>query len=528
MPGDVMQAGKAGRKCKKTDDQHHAPQATGVWLTPRPPDTGKKSRSHSQKCPPGECPGVPQPPRHLPRFNAAKLNNRFRESLYIGVRSPYALVNRYMEHKKSRQYRWDRMTAKECNDRLVQHLGISVNGDALGYEQLFDPKHGSRLFARSMKQTLQQIQQGIPPGDCTHGVQTGAAYPIKACTNAKQWIEPDTKLPWIYNKDAVADPNPSFDAPRQGTADDCWFIAALSSIAFVFPDMLKSTNRTGIFILDPASRLTGQDLLNASWIKPDDTLPYSATATDDSSQFWWSKSKYAERWVAMMEKAFAMRMLKVSGAPNVCNIPKGDPQYALYVLMGDEKWQRFWNITKDAQAPAWQDETGKSTYTMGSLFDMLWENCSSYTNSLFRMTKRPSVAFTFNSSDDAPSPRNYVDPNPYSTDLLVASHSYSLLGVYNEGGKLVDDKPSGGTNYVVLMNPWGIISGVTFGTRDAIPGLSKGSLAKGPLPGFSDQGTKNRNLWTQPADLNDGRPKDGVFALDLNTFARYFRGFSWA
>jgi len=106
-------------------------------------------------------------------------------------------------------------------------------------------------------------------------------------------------------------------------------------------------------------------------------------------------------------------------------------------------------------------------------------------------------------------------PLQYNSDLLVGCHSYSVLGIFTEG-----------TGYVVLRNPWGITSGVTYGTRTGLFGCN-GSLAAGPLPGFANSdGTKSLNLWT--SKTQNGLLMDGIFALDIYTFARYFRGFSWA
>jgi len=260
---------------------------------------------------------------------------------------------------------------------------------------------------------------------------------------------------------------------------------------------------------------------------PPNNLPLHATSDADSTAFWWSKSKYAERWVAMMEKAFAIRYMKtdIAATPNICNIPKGDPQYALYVLMGDEHWQRFWNVSPGGGATAWQNESGTVSYNTTTLWNLLWINCSSPTSALFRKTKRPSVAFTFDSGAAAPALPNNGGQPQYTSDLLVASHSYSLLGVYNEGGTLgTNDKPAGGKNYVVLRNPWGVISGVTYEYRDTFLGTGR-SLAAGPLPAFTSTGAK-RNLWSK-TDAG-GKLMDGVFAVDMDTFARYFRGFSWA
>lgn len=487
----------------------------GVWLKPDPPVRSDfKPTGKSQS---GEFSGPTQTNRPLPRFNARKLNNRFTKSVRIGVRNPYALVNRLMAAKGLPSYNWDAMTAKECRDRLVQHLGHTTANTPLRYENLFDPKYDSRLYSRTIKQILTQTQMGIPHDAGNGLVHTGAPLPSQnGCKDAAKWMAPDPAIPWIHNPNNLASPNPSFDAPQQGTADDCWFIAALSSIAWVNPEMLKPTNEDGIFILDTSSTLSGTALLNASYVYPDNRLPYALGAPTTSYNFWWSASKYPERWVAMMEKAFAMQYLPSgSTTPEICSLPRGDPQYALYVLMGDLNFERYWNITPDNGAPLWSNEDGTETYITSKLRQKLCEECISYTGKNFMKTKRPTVAFTYDSGEP-PAPEL---PNggtlQYKNDILVAGHAYSLLGMFYEDLKY----------YVVLRNPWGKITGISYADHALLP-HSGGSLATGPLEGFYN-GIDLQKLWSGTTITNTSTPLLGMFALDMGTFARYFRGFSW-
>lgn len=516
MPQINRNPGTAGSETMNGTEESQ-PLHKGLWLKPDPPVRVDSSFKPTGKSQSGKFTDVPQTDRPLPRFNARKLKNRFTKTVRVGVRNPYALVNRLMAAGGFTVYDWDRMTAKECRDRLVQHLGHTTNNTPLRYEDLFDPKYGSRLYSRTIKQILTQIQMGVPSDAGNVHVQTGAPLPSdKGCRDAAKWMEPDPAIPWINNPENVASPNPSFDAPQQGTADDCWFIAALSSIAWVNPDMLKATNNDGIFVLDTSSALSGTDLLNASYIFPDDTLPYALEAPATSHNFWWSWSKYPERWVAMMEKAFAMQYLPSgSTTPQICELPRGDPQYALYVLLGDMDFERYWNVTPDYGAPCWTNENGTETYITSKLRELIQKNCSSYTDSGFMKTKRPTVAFTYDSGNP-PAP---VLPNggtlQYKNDVLVASHSYSLLGLFIENEKY----------YVVLRNPWGKITGISYADHASLP-YSGGSLATGPLDGFY-HGTNPQRLWSGQTITNTSTPLLGMFALDMGTFARYFRGFSW-
>jgi len=119
-------------------------------------------------------------------------------------------------------------------------------------------------------------------------------------------------------------------------------------------------------------------------------------------------------------------------------------------------------------------------------------------------TNYPAVAWTHN-------PLDKTDIIPagvfYRDDVIVANHSYTILGVY----------PSNGKRYIVLRNPWGQKSGDPKRTCDPLtdPYQCKGILADTAFA---------KGKWLGKA-LED--PSDGIFALDADVFQQYFAEFGW-
>jgi hypothetical protein len=397
-----------------------------------------------------------------------------------------------------------------------------TEGVSLTYEQLFDPAYKSPLFSNPKGKEMvisnvPTVSNPLTLSDNNYGssVRTAAAKGPCTTPSAQNWIP--TTSPWAASLPL------KFDAPQQGNGLDCWLISAMCSITWCTPDFFKPTYTNGIFVLeDPTPPIT-QAELNAAWIYPDARMPLPSGSPSNSTSFWWTRSKYNELWPAMIEKAYAKQRLK-SDTPNICSIPKGDPQYALIVLKGNLNAQRFWNKTASGAVPTWEKENPLASYDSEGIWNALKTACSHpYKDNGFQKTKWPTVAFTYDSGDPlktgihgipnaAPSGSGVV----YDSDLLVACHSYSLLGTYQ---KYVA-QPNPNPKYVVLRNPWGLVSSVTRLNADA------SKLTKDDLPKFAGLiNSPNLALW-QPA-TDAGKLQDGIFALEHTKFCKYFRGFSW-
>jgi hypothetical protein len=469
-----------------------------VYMSPSPPP--KQSRKFSK--------------RLLPQFQISLHSDKRKKigarNPNIGARNPYAIINTKLLKEKNAVIQFEKMSSRFCHFKLQQYLGSMTNGLSLKYEQLFDPAYKSPLFSyHKGKDTVIGYSPILSGQNDGSSVYTAAAR--GPCTPAPAWIS--TTVPWS------AYATLKFDAPLQGNGLDCWLISAMSSITWVTPDFFKPPYTNGIFVLkDPTPPIT-QEELNAAWVYPDAQMPLPSGSPSNSPSFWWTHSKYNDLWPAMVEKAFAMQHLSGNNTPNLCSIGKGDPQYALIVLKGNLNAIRYWNVTANGAVPTWTKENSTTQYNSDGIWNELKNACTHpYLNNAFRKTKYPTVAFTYDSGDPDITHQTVANAAPkgsgvdYNSDLLVACHSYSLLGTYQ--------KDSTAPKYMVLRNPWGLITSATRGQAQSL------QLTTDNLPKFAGLiNSPDRALWD--STLSTGKLMDGIFALEHSKFCKYFRGFSW-
>jgi hypothetical protein len=318
-----------------------------------------------------------------------------------------------------------------------------------------------------------------------------------------------------------------FFDPVQGGLGDCWLIAAMSSVAWALPYTVAQRSRatgaandrfTNLFeLVDPAN---GQ---KHSFEATDEILVWSGT----TAPLYGHSSEPGEIWPALVEKAFAMwRAGTTNDHPNLTVLNGGDPVGASAALTG---------------------RTPHYTWTAGTsrsdLINLVKAHSSNY------RTVDPMTAWTYGSGQDSPDKVNYDDAN------LVACHAYSVLG-WATGPQLLRpelidfERPwfrglgaadveglaeattttregaAGARNqlarfdatealrdieralrwrltqdYIVLRNPWGFHE------------ATSGNLA-GVIP------MRDVSFW-RSIDLD---VVDGVFAIDVATFKRYFAG----
>jgi len=137
--------------------------------------------------------------------------------------------------------------------------------------------------------------------------------------------------------------------------------------------------------------------------------------------------------------------------------------------------------------------TGLTPYyygTSGLTADAIWQKVRQ--NSISRKTFNPMVAWTYGSS---PSP----DVN-YANAHLAANHAYSILG-----WQFVNNQ-----KYVILRNPWG--------SYEAILNVDNSTWTAWDAPYYGGPG------WWKPIPM---ATNDGIFALRVDTFKKYFAGFGW-
>lgn len=246
--------------------------------------------------------------------------------------------------------------------------------------------------------------------------------------------------------------------PIQGALGDCYFIAALSSVAWARPYTIVNMARPSGWGNEdsPVHKVTFYANGNgaAQSVEVSENVPVTKTTRN-----WvYARSLDAtEIWPAVMEKAYAKwRTNNLTDFPNYPAISGGDPALACAQLIG-----------------------GNRTYktNSGTSAGDLWSFVRA--NSLSRRTVNPMVAWTYASQ---PSGTNYQSAR------VVANHAYSVLGwdYYNN------------EQYIVLRNPWGTHH-ATLDTRAGV-------------------WSAHHISYSAAVPLNT----NGVFAMKVATFKKYF------
>ena len=360
----------------------------------------------------------------------------------IGVINPYALAEVVLRRKIN----WKRITSP----RKFLEKTLEVP-----YEKLFDPRNesplyvGLRLDPRSM---VMERAEMLPSNQASFKALTE----VRAST---VWIDPGD---FFEECTELTD-------PVQGALGDCYFIAALSSIAWARPYVIaQRTRATGTGqqqFVDMIEFFSGG---KAEKVDVTELLPLQSPA----NAFIYARSAEAgEIWPAIYEKAYAKWRTKDTGdQPNYAPIAGGDPVAALSQLTGLSPFY-IWNTSLSAH-DLWQKIRG---------------NCISY------KTFNPMVAWTYSTS-----------PNPnvnYNNAHLVANHAYSLLG-----WAYIDSQ-----EFVILRNPWG--------TYEATLNIANMTWTAWDQPYYSS----GRGYWRPIPMANN----DGIFGLRADTFKDYFAGFGW-
>ncbi len=361
----------------------------------------------------------------------------------IGVINPYALA----EVKLRRKVNWKRVA--DPRKLLSDTLGMP-------YEKLFDPKYGSPLYA------------GPKLNAATH-------TPMPAVGDgAIVWADPGS---FFLDDDAA-----EVMDPIQGTLRDCYFIAALASVAWARPYVIAQ--RTRAYAADKTMDMIEFHAAAGALKRIDVTeeLPLNSP----SNTFIYARSSdVGELWPAIYEKAYAKWQTNDPGDhPDYLPIEFGDPVAAAVELTG---LTPYYYTTQ--------------ALTASEIYNKVKENCFS------RKTVNPMVAWTYPSGDDSPDNVNYADAN------LAANHAYSIMGCQSLATPPLPTWPPSKKagilhQYIVLRNPWGNYEPVT----DPLTGTWIAWDAPGDGgPGF----------WrTIPMATNDG-----MFALQIAEFKKYFAGF---
>jgi len=252
-----------------------------------------------------------------------------------------------------------------------------------------------------------------------------------------------------------------FHDPIQGAVANCYYIAALSAVAWATPYRIshrtRATGETQQAFVDMVEFYSGG---TAERVEVSEAVPLRMPA---NAPIYARSSEPGEIWPAVYEKAYAKWTTGTGGdKPDITATAYGDPVGAAAELTG---LGRHYYLTASNSA--------------SDLWNRVRANSRSY------RTINPMVAWTYSSAANAPTAIDYAAAN------VVANHAYTVLGWAYQGG----------TRYVVLRNPWGNTEATT------------GEMA-GVWTAYDESFWRHVNL----PDV------DGSFAVDAGTFKAYFQG----
>jgi len=391
--------------------------------------------------------------------------------------------------------------------------------------------------------------------------------PDDPATICADWLDPNTKDPRdptgkkdILFPDTI---HPSFDDPVQGPIPDCYLLAALSSIAwFAFNYPPKGQDIISPEIIDPVgfstyinNKITVYSV-SGKKVNPMGLPVYTnyLLPKKQNGLFTGAKTKTGNAsWLPYYEKAF-LRYLEEIGQltpagdpnlPDICRIPCGDPGETLRSIMGVIP-RRLTRYIMNSKIPGYISNNPDVVWIR--LNNAVAERVNSPPANKSRRTQYPAVARTYCSS--GPDITHDPDPDPcaaeapgviYDNELIVASHSYSLLGIVQDNSNPVN-------RYVILRNPYGENPGFEYGMQYNADGTLKyhlaGDVGTTPIAPTGERAIDYRLSF--PSITDNGNvysfapwvevvtplrtvvmPNDGKFAIRIDDFVRYFQEFDY-
>jgi hypothetical protein len=391
----------------------------------------------------------------------------------IGVINPYALGELVAE----KSIQWN--TVQEPKKMLAEILNLSE-------EEIFDIKNPilnprikiesdgkvKVLSENETKTRLETFFKGRTRNTVIKKLTKGIKMTAEVETKIQKIIlssvvkELGTSIPWMPTDKEWFDKGDFFkecaelNDPIQGALADCYYIAALSSVAWARPYCIVNATRPSGWNND--SNPIHRTMFYKDGIGAAQTVEVSELVPVVKTSRAWAYARsndVSEIWPAVMEKAYAKwRTGNTTDFPNLTAIEYGDPVMACAQLM-----------------------SGSRTY-------INHDSCSAddviyliRSNSLTYRTFNPMVAWTYGAQ---PTGTNYDSAN------VVANHAYSVLGwdYYNN------------EYYVVLRNPWG--------THHATLDTRAGTWTPYQISYYAN------------IPLNF----QGVFSMKLTTYKKYFAG----
>jgi hypothetical protein len=313
--------------------------------------------------------------------------------------------------------------------------------------------------------------------------------------------------------------------PIQGAVGDCYFIAAMSSVAWAMPFVIADRNRaTGM----DNEQFTHQIGFHGSkGVENVEVTDQILLGGGGYTHFCRSKEA-GEIWPAVYEKAYAKwRLDEATDFPAIPNIAGGDASMACAALTGLSDYRN------------WHD-----SFTASEILQLVQNHCSN------GRTTTPMVSWTFGSGEQGDVA--YRDAN------VVAGHAYSVLGWMRRSEFFLDqfDPADIIPHYVPIDWPIPIPDPGPL-MRQAAAGAAPGRAGRASPSSISSLVTESaftrlhsrqvdyivlRNPWgyceaTGPSvaagddralDVDWWRSiplgTDGVFAMEVNAYHRYFAG----
>lgn len=335
----------------------------------------------------------------------------------VGLANPYALA----ELAVGRRVNWKSITDHEAF--VEKTLGVSI-------DRLCAPVAGNLMISGAADS--QKVLADIPKGKAERNVMfrshakggpvetilakltpEAQARVVAALAGAEKGDEPGYTPPgteWADPGDFFEEGAEYFD-PVQGGLGDCYFIAALSAVAWSRPYVMALRQRvTGANQQEVVDRID----FYSSGTKSIEVTERVPLVKGTHAWIYARSAEAGEIWPAVYEKAFAKwKTNDPTDEPNYGPIAGGWPVQATTELTN------LAGVTKTC-----------STLTSNQIWSDVRSNCLSY------RTINPMTAWTF-----------CVTPAPvdYTGTGIVGYHAYTILG-----WAFVNN-----IRYLVLRNPWG-------------------------------------------------------------------------
>lgn len=278
--------------------------------------------------------------------------------------------------------------------------------------------------------------------------------------NSTPWQPANTE--WADKGDFFEDVG-QIDDPIQGSLANCYFIAAMSSVAWARPYAIANVIKpsSGTDEEAPVHRVTFYRNGTGAGepVEVGERVPVQA-----GSKAWrYARSLDAgETWPAILEKAYGKwKTANTTDFPDYGPMAYGDAVMACAQIVRGNR--NYWD------------------HTVMTVDQMVSKVRS---NSMSKRTFNPMVCWTY---DESPAGTDY------GAARVVGNHAYSILGWEWRNNEY----------YIVVRNPWG--------THEATLDVLSGSW------------TSTGNGYSAALPLNT----HGVFSMKASTFKKYFAGLGW-